>query len=64
MSERPDDRGFDAGALGFGIFFIVAGLLFLLERLGVLEIRAAVLWPLLLIALGLALLLAARRRRA
>jgi uncharacterized membrane protein len=62
VNERRDDRGFDSGALGFGIFFIVVGLVFLLERLGVLEIRAAVLWPLLLIVLGLALLVAARRR--
>jgi hypothetical protein len=62
VNERRDDRGIDAGALGFGIFFVVVGVLFLLERLGVFEIRAAVLWPLLLIALGLALLAAARRR--
>jgi hypothetical protein len=62
VTERRDDRGFDTGALGFGIFFIVAGLVFLFERLGVLELRAAVLWPLLLIALGLALLVAGRRR--
>jgi hypothetical protein len=64
LSEQRDVRGFDSGALGFGIFFIVAGAVFLLERLGVLEIRAAVLWPLLLIALGVALLVAAWRRRA
>ncbi|HEV8571874.1 MAG TPA: DUF5668 domain-containing protein [Actinomycetota bacterium] len=63
MTERRDDRGFDSGALGFGIFFVVAGVVFLLERLGVLELRAAVLWPLVLIALGVALLLAAARRR-
>ena len=62
MNERRDDRGFDSGALGFGIFFIVVGVVFLLERLGVLEVRAAVVWPLLLIVLGLALLVAARRR--
>jgi hypothetical protein len=62
VSERGDDHGFDTGALGFGIFFIVAGVVFLLDRLGVLELRAAVLWPLLLIALGLALLVASRRR--
>jgi hypothetical protein len=63
VTERRDDRGFDSGALGFGIFFVVAGVVFLLERLGVLELRAAVLWPLVLIALGVALLLAAARRR-
>jgi hypothetical protein len=62
VSERRDDHGFDTAALGFGIFFIVAGVVFLLDRLGVLELRATVLWPLLLIALGLALLVASRRR--
>lgn len=62
MSEPREDRGYDAGALGFGIFFVVVGVLFLLERLGVFELRAAVLWPVLLIALGVALLIAAWRR--
>ena len=62
MNDRPDRRSFDPTALGFGIFFLVAGGLFLLERLGVFELRAAVLWPVLLIALGLGLLVAARRR--
>jgi cell wall-active antibiotic response 4TMS protein YvqF len=62
VNVRRDDRGFDPAALGFGIFFIVAGAVFLLERLGVFELRAAVLWPLLLIALGAALLVAAWRR--
>jgi hypothetical protein len=64
VSGRRDARGFDPGALGFGLFFVVAGVVFLLESLSVLEIRAAVLWPLLLIALGVALLLAAARRSA
>jgi hypothetical protein len=64
VNERRGDRGFDSGALGFGIFFVLAGVVFLLESLGVVEIRAAVLWPLLLIALGGALLVAAARRRA
>jgi hypothetical protein len=62
VNERRDDRGFDSGALGFGIFFIVVGVVFLLERLGLFEVRAAVVWPLLLIVLGLAVLVAARRR--
>ena len=62
MSEHRGDRGFDSGAVGFGMFFIVVGALFLMERLGVLELRAAVVWPLLLIVLGLAVLVAARRR--
>jgi hypothetical protein len=62
LSFHRNDRGFDAGALGFGITFVVVGVVFLLERLGVLEVRAAVVWPILLIVLGLALLVAARRR--
>jgi hypothetical protein len=62
VNERPGAGRFDSGALGFGIFFVVVGVVFLLERLGVLEVRAAVVWPLLLIVLGLALLVAARRR--
>lgn len=62
MNDRRDDGGLDPAPLGFGIFFVVAGLVFLLEALGVLEFRASVLWPVLLIALGTALLLAARRR--
>jgi hypothetical protein len=62
VSDRRTPPGFEPGALGFGVFFIVAGVVFLLERLGVFEIRAAVLWPLLLITLGLAVLVAARRR--
>jgi cell wall-active antibiotic response 4TMS protein YvqF len=64
MNDSRHDRGLDSGALGFGIFFVVAGAVFLLESLGVVELRAAVLWPLLLIALGGALLVAAVQRRS
>jgi lysylphosphatidylglycerol synthetase-like protein (DUF2156 family) len=62
VSDHRHDRAFEPAALGFGIFFVVVGVVFLLERLGVLELRTAVVWPLLLIVLGLAILLAARRR--
>jgi hypothetical protein len=63
LTESREDRGFEPAALGFGIFFIVAGVLFLLDRLDVLEVYPGVLWPLLLIVLGVALLLATWRRR-
>jgi hypothetical protein len=46
-----------------GIFFIVAGAVFLLDRLGVLELEFRVLAPVLLIAIGLAVLLGGRGRR-
>lgn len=45
-----------------GILFIVLGLLFLLERAGVLEVRAAYVWPLVLISLGVGILLGGSRR--
>jgi hypothetical protein len=62
LSERRDDRRLEPAPLGFGLFFIVAGVVFLLEALEIIEVRASILWPVLLIALGAALLLAARRR--
>lgn len=58
MAERPVHRT----ALGLGLFFVAAGVLFLLERLGLLEVRGRLLLPLLLIGLGVALLATARRR--
>lgn len=52
----------DRVGLGIGLFFVAAGVLFLLEGLDVLRVRAAYLWPLLLIGLGVALLLGGIRR--
>jgi len=49
-------------ALVFGIFFIAAGVMFLLDRLDVLELRLRLLAPVLLIVLGVAVLLGGRRR--
>lgn len=46
-----------------GIFFLVAGGIFLLEHLGVLELELRVLAPLMLIAIGLAILLGGRGSR-
>lgn len=47
-------------SLVMGLFFIAAGVVFLLDRLDVWELRARYLLPLLLIALGVALLLGGR----
>ncbi len=49
--------------LGTGIFFVLAGAVFLLDALEVISIGTAWLWPLLLIAAGIALVLAGRGRR-
>jgi cytochrome c oxidase subunit IV len=48
-------------AVVWGIFFVLAGLAFLLDRLGVWNLRARYLVPLLLIALGVAILVGGRR---
>jgi hypothetical protein len=49
--------------LGAGVFFVLAGLVFLLDGIEVIAVGTAWLWPLLLIALGTALVLAGRGRR-
>ena len=43
-------------ALISGILFIILGVVFLLEALEVFELAPASLWPLLLVALGIAVL--------
>jgi hypothetical protein len=50
------------GPLVAGLVFIALGVLLLLEELGVLELRPGVLLPILLIALGAAVVLTAGRR--
>ncbi|MGH2676674.1 MAG: LiaF transmembrane domain-containing protein [Actinomycetota bacterium] len=52
----------DRVSAGAGVFFVVAGVLFLLDGLEVISVGAAWLWPGLLIALGAALVLAGRGR--
>ena len=47
--------------VGAGAFFVLAGLVFLLDGLEVISVGAVWLWPLLLIAAGVALVLAGRR---
>jgi LiaI-LiaF-like transmembrane region len=43
--------------LAFGVAFVVAGVLFLLDRLDVWDIRATYILPVFLIALGVGILL-------
>jgi LiaI-LiaF-like transmembrane region len=54
-------RGMDRLSVGAGVFFVLAGVLFLLDRLDVVEVRAQYLWPALLIAVGAGVLLTAGR---
>lgn len=59
-----DRRTTNRSALVFGIFFIVAGVAFLLDRLDVWNLRVRYLAPVLLIALGVAVLLGGRGPRS
>lgn len=52
----------DWSGLGIGVFFVAAGILFLLDALDAIRLRASYLWPLLLIGLGLAIIAGARTR--
>jgi len=54
---------FDVNGLLAGLLFMAAGALFLLERLGVLDLRPDVLWPLAIIAAGAAVVVKALLRR-
>ena len=60
MAERETSRS----ALVFGIFFIVAGVAFLLDRLEVWDLQARYLLPILLIVLGIAVLIGGRSPRS
>ena len=42
---------------GIGLLLVVAGVMFLLQSLGVWTIRGDVVWPVILIALGAAMIL-------
>jgi hypothetical protein len=59
-------RRYDAAALGAGFVFIVLGVLFLLDQLDVITLRAGYVLPVVLIAIGAGMLvralLASRRR--
>jgi Domain of unknown function (DUF5668) len=51
-------------ALAFGVFFMAMGVVFLLDQLDVLRLDLGYVLPVVLIAVGLGLLLGARRRSA
>ena len=59
MDEPRPNRA----ALVFGIFFVLAGIVFLLERLDVWDFEIRYVAPLLLIALGFSVLLGGRSER-
>ena len=63
MHARGGDllRGLDPVAGGAGVLFVVLGVVFLLDALDVWDARAAVVLPVLVIGLGLALLAGALR---
>jgi uncharacterized membrane protein len=46
-----------------GIVFIALGVLFLLDRIGVIALTGRYIWPIVLIALGIALIFGGERRR-
>lgn len=52
-----------SGTFVAGLLFTAIGLVLLLERLDVWEIGRAYVWPVMLIALGVAVLLGSRARR-
>lgn len=59
-----DDPGLRRSALVAGVLFIAAGVVFLLERLGVWDVSLRVLGPVLLITLGVAIVVGGRSDRS
>lgn len=57
-------RGLDGTSILIGLFFMAAGGLLLLDRLGVLQLRADIVWPSVVIAVGAVVVLRALFRRA
>lgn len=58
------EPGLNRAALVFGAFFVAAGVVFLLERLEVWDLQFRHLAPVVLIALGFAVLVGGTRRRS
>jgi cell wall-active antibiotic response 4TMS protein YvqF len=58
-------RTFHTGSVVWGLIFIVLGVLFLLDQLDVIDLRAAYVLPVVLIVIGVAFLVsgAASRRK-
>ncbi len=59
MNDQPINRG----SVVAGVFFILVGAAFLLQELDVWELNAVYVLPLLLIALGVAVLLGGTGKR-
>jgi hypothetical protein len=57
------DAGTSRPALVAGVFFVVAGVIFLLEALDVWDLSLRVIGPVLLITLGFAVILGGRTRQ-
>lgn len=56
------DREVDRVGLAFGVAFVAAGVLFLLDRLEVWDMKPSYVLPIFLIALGVAILLGGRSK--
>jgi hypothetical protein len=54
---------FDAGGVIAGLIFIILGAVFLLDRLDVWDLRFEVIWPAVLVAVGVLVVLGALVRR-
>jgi hypothetical protein len=60
-----NDRTYHRGSVVWGLIFIVLGVLFLLDQLDVFDLKAAYIFPVVLIVIGATFLVsgAAARRR-
>ena len=59
MNDLPINRG----SIVAGAFFILVGVAFLLQELGLWDLKTVYVFPVLLIALGVAVILGGTRRR-
>ncbi len=59
MNDLPINRG----SIVAGAFFILVGVAFLLQELGLWDLKAVYVLPVLLIALGVAVILGGTRKR-
>ena len=59
MNDLPINRG----SIVAGVFFVLVGVAFLLQELGLWDLKAVYVFPVLLIALGVAVILGGTRRR-
>jgi len=59
MNDLPINRG----SIVAGAFFILVGVAFLLQEVGLWDLKTVYVFPVLLIALGVAVILGGTRRR-